>query len=395
MSHLLPSLSTHQSPCPPSGSVQLYSTHYTHFWQRSALHDFHSITQYENSWSGFSAADYVPSQLLWVTLSTKLWITCSQTVPVFNICAMMESGHGFILLYVKWNFLGVQDILSVVFSVTFKMFCFTVTNKKKVCAVKCTHRFSVLIWDLAWRVQCGLILRKQQEEACHRLVHFHTLTLIGRACIASRLQRRFCVLFLDVSSELFEICCYHWTAVGVNWLGLLQSLKQIRKVLFSGTNCCFKEASKCSFHPWESSWKVLLRGLEMFTLASPKANKVSHAHTQTHTWYWNVNMLSSPVFRFLSACLPPQRLVPIFPCRRRLIRRTGACFCLGLEHGLDGGNGGPVLRTLSWQKHQTLQQLGTLLQWWLNYHSWSLRAADTPPKTKGQTLIHSRSQKCW
>lgn len=212
MSHLLPSLSTHQSPCPPSGSVQLYSTHYTHFWQRSALHDFHSITQYENSWSGFSAADYVPSQLLWVTLSTKLWITCSQTVPVFNICAMMESGHGFILLYVKWNFLGVQDILSVVFSVTFKMFCFTVTNKKKVCAVKSTHRFSVLIWDLAWRVQCGLILRKQQEEACHRLVHFHTLTLIGRACIASRLQRRFCVLFLDVSSELFEICCYHWTA---------------------------------------------------------------------------------------------------------------------------------------------------------------------------------------
>lgn len=80
----------------------------------------------------------------------------------------------------------------------------------EVCAVKCTCRFSVFIWDLAWRVQCGLILRKQQEEACHRLVHFHTLTLIGRACIASRLQRHFCVLFLDV--ELFEICCYHWTA---------------------------------------------------------------------------------------------------------------------------------------------------------------------------------------
>lgn len=152
------------------------------------------------------------SELLWVQSCGSHAASWHQTVPIFNICAMMESGHGFILLYVKWNFLGVQDILSVVFSVTFKMFCFTVTNKKKVCAVKCTHRFSVLIWDLAWRVQCGLILRKQQEEACHRLVHFHTLTLIGRACTASRLQRRFCVLFLDVSSELFEICCYHWTA---------------------------------------------------------------------------------------------------------------------------------------------------------------------------------------
>lgn len=180
------------------------------------------------------------------------------------------------------------------------------------------------------------------------------------------------------------------------WIGSVcfRASNKLEKFYFQGQTAASKKLRNVHFTPENHHERCSSEGSKCLLLLLQRQIKF-HTRTQTHAWYWNVNMLSSPVFRFLSACLPPQRLVPIFPCRRRLIRRTGACFCLGLEHGLDGGNGGPVLRTLSWQKHQTLQQLGTLLQWWLNYHSWSLRAADTPPKTKGQTLIHSRSQKCW
>lgn len=143
---------------------------------------------------------------------------------------------------------------------------------------------------------------------------------------------------------------------------------KLEKFYFQGQTAASKKLRNVLFTPENHHERCSSEGLKCLLLLLRKANTVSHAHAQTHTWYWNVNMLSSPVFRFLSACLPSQRLVPIFPCGRRLIRRTGACFCVGLEHGLDGGNGGPVCRTLSWQKHQTLQQLGTLLRWWLQIH---------------------------
>lgn len=92
----------------------------------------------------------------------------------------------------------------------------------------------------------------------------------------------------------------------------------------------------------------------------------------------HVNMLSLSVFRLLSTSLPPQRLVSIISCRRRLVRGAGAgaCSCVGLEHGLGGGNGGSVQSTLSWQKHQTLWHIGPLPGEEKIQHNWILRTSE-------------------
>lgn len=55
-----------------------------------------------------------------------------------------------------------------------------------------------------------------------------------------------------------------------------------------------------------------------------------------HRFIWK----SSPMVRLLSSSVPPQRLVPDDPIRGRPVRRAGACSCVGLEHGLGGGDGG-------------------------------------------------------
>uniref|UniRef100_A0A3P9DBB3 Roundabout, axon guidance receptor, homolog 4 (Drosophila) n=1 Tax=Maylandia zebra TaxID=106582 RepID=A0A3P9DBB3_9CICH len=112
-------------------------------------------------------------------------------------------------------------------------------------------------------------------------------------------------------------------------------------------HACRQSSPSSCYSEWDSSlWNTISSVMDS-NLSSARTSLISSVdscYTNDSANFAHLLAMAAESMSgasFLSACLPPQRLVPIFPCRRRLIRRTGACFCLGLEHGLDGGNGGP------------------------------------------------------
>lgn len=189
-------------------------------------------------------------------------------------------------------------------------------------------------------------------------IHFRIVTVIVRASISSTLklgtlflreQKQFRKALWNVPVPLESRKCLMWIATVC-----CHCLKQLSRVLFSVTDSRFIEAS-ILVCPRESAWKVLLGGLKLFTYTAPKAKKQNIENIEML-----VNMLSSSVFRLFSTGLPSQRHVSIILCRRRRLQGAGACSGVGLEHGLDGRNGGSVQSALSWQKQQTLWFLGAV-----------------------------------
>lgn len=156
----------------------------------------------------------------------------------------------------------------------------------------------------------------------------------------------------------------------LNWQCLFWCLKHIRMVLFSLTDSRFKQPSKFVF-PQRISVKGAPQWVWKYSGTFSKGTKGFGNIIPSLSSEMHVNMLCSSVFRLLSAGLPPQRLVSVISCRRRLVRGAGACSCVGLEHGLGGGNGGSVQNPLSGQKHQTLWHLGSLLREWQKQHNWT------------------------
>lgn len=65
------------------------------------------------------------------------------------------------------------------------------------------------------------------------------------------------------------------------------------------------------------------------------------------------------VFRLLASSFPPQHLVPVTPVRGRPVRGARPRFCVGLEHGLDGGDGGQGQSAPACAPQQKLWRLKT------------------------------------
>lgn len=139
---------------------------------------------------------------------------------------------------------------------------------------------------------------------------------------------------------------------------------------------------------------MLLKGLQMFTNSVSKDRKVlclSIIHSL------HIEMFVPPfcVFRLFSTSLPPQRPVSAIPLRSRFARGAGACSrFLGLEHGLDGGNGGSVQSPLSWQEHQTLWHLTTLPGWRREQHEQIKRTSETSCSNV-RTARRGEGRVCW
>lgn len=149
-------------------------------------------------------------------------------------------------------------------------------------------------------------------------------------------------------------------------------LQRIRIVSFSLTDSSFKEASKF-VPPQRISVKRCCEViLELFWYLLQRQQNPPALDTGTH-----VNMSLCSVFRLLPAGLPPQRLVPGAPCRGRVVQ-GGTGYCVGLEQGLGGRNGGPVPRPLPRQEPQTCGHLGSLL------------VSELQDKKRTDTLLHWR-----
>lgn len=82
-----------------------------------------------------------------------------------------------------------------------------------------------------------------------------------------------------------------------------------------------------------------------FNKMTVECQNLSHENTDSNNLnavysYIDFFFFASSVFRPLASSFPPQHLVSVSPVRGRPVRGARARSCVGLEHGLDGGDGG-------------------------------------------------------
>lgn len=82
-----------------------------------------------------------------------------------------------------------------------------------------------------------------------------------------------------------------------------------------------------------------------FNKMTIECHNLSHENTDSNILnailiLLGLELKTPSVFRLLASSFPPQHLVPVTPLRGRPVRGARPRFCVGLERGLDGGDGG-------------------------------------------------------
>lgn len=195
-----------------------------------------------------------------------------------------------------------------------------------------------------------------------------------RSCWKQDTLNTICSELLELHHQSVAGCLDRWSKITPNGsLWITHSFKNISRL------------SRCSYYFFVYLLKTILScnyylSIIIYQCVGYYLNKMtvecqnlSHENTDSiilNAFYSNINFFffllftwtwakTPSVFRLHASSLPPQHLISVTPVRGRPVRGPRARSCVGLEHGLDGGDGVQGQRSPPCAPQQKLWRLKT------------------------------------